>query len=129
MMSTSCLASNYFQGAHGTSAFATGLALLPMGLASLVSALFVPNLINKVGTGGAHLAGVLAQIIGAALLAAGRSRRPGGRGRADRHRRGPADLLRPAVRHRRPPYAPRSRASARPCSTRSTRAARPLGSP
>ncbi|ESU50150.1 MFS transporter [Streptomyces filamentosus] len=73
MMSSSYLASNYFQGAHDMSAFATGLALLPMGLASLVFALFVPNLINKVGPGGAYLAGALAQIIGAALLAAGPS--------------------------------------------------------
>ncbi|WP_262388335.1 MFS transporter [Streptomyces parvus] len=73
MMSSSYLASNYFQGAHGMSAFATGLALLPMGLASLVFALFVPNLINKVGPGGAYLAGALAQVIGAALLAAGPS--------------------------------------------------------
>ncbi|MGQ4446304.1 MFS transporter [Streptomyces griseus] len=73
MMSSSYLASNYFQGAHDMSAFATGLALLPMGLASLVFALFVPNLINKAGPGGAYLAGALAQIIGAALLATGPS--------------------------------------------------------
>ncbi len=73
MMSSSYLASNYFQVAHGMSAFATGLALLPMGLASLVFALFVPQLINRVGPGGAYLAGAIAQIIGAAVLATGPS--------------------------------------------------------
>ncbi|MFJ6611338.1 MFS transporter [Streptomyces sp. NPDC091289] len=73
MMGSSYLASNYFQGAHGMSAFATGLALLPMGLASLLFALFVPSLINRAGPGGAYLAGALAQITGAALLAAGPS--------------------------------------------------------
>ncbi|WP_106983003.1 MFS transporter [Streptomyces sp. NRRL S-237] len=73
MMSSSYLASNYFQGSHDLSAFETGLALLPMGLASLVFALVVPGLIGRVGPGGAYLTGAIAQIAGAAVLATGPS--------------------------------------------------------
>ncbi|MFP3989213.1 MFS transporter [Streptomyces sp. E11-3] len=73
MMGSSYLASNYFQGSHDFSAFATGLALLPMGLASLVFALVVPSLIGRVGPGGAYLVGAIAQIAGASVLASGPS--------------------------------------------------------
>ncbi|MBD0690665.1 MFS transporter [Streptomyces sp. CBMA123] len=73
MMGSSYLASNYFQGAHDMSAFATGLAMLPMGLAALVFATVVPNLIAKVGPGGTYLIGALTQIAGAAVLITGPS--------------------------------------------------------
>lgn len=73
MMGSSYLASNYFQGAHGMSAFATGLAMLPMGLAALFFASVVPRLIGAVGPGLTYLVGALTQIAGAAVLATGPS--------------------------------------------------------
>ncbi|WP_049649956.1 MFS transporter [Kitasatospora sp. MY 5-36] len=73
MMGSSYLASNYFQGAHDMSAFATGLSMLPMGLAALVFASVVPNLIGAVGPGLTYLIGALTQIAGAAVLVTGPS--------------------------------------------------------
>ncbi|MEU1011611.1 MFS transporter [Streptomyces sp. NPDC005890] len=73
MISSSYLASIYFQKAHGMSALAAGLSLLPMGLASLVVALVVPKLVTALGPGGLYLSGVVAQLIGAGVLATGTS--------------------------------------------------------
>ncbi|MGP4001359.1 MFS transporter [Streptomyces sp. 8N706] len=73
MISSSYLASIYFQRAHGMSAFTAGLSLLPMGLASLVVAFIVPKLVSAVGPGGVYLIGAVAQLLGAGVLATGDS--------------------------------------------------------
>ncbi|MET7618416.1 MFS transporter [Streptomyces sp. NPDC005408] len=73
MISSSYLASIFFQRAHDMSAFAAGLALLPMGLASLVVAFVVPKLVGAFGPGGVYLMGATAQLIGTGVLATGTS--------------------------------------------------------
>ncbi|MEU6814622.1 MFS transporter [Streptomyces sp. NPDC046860] len=73
MISSSYLASIYFQRVHGMSALAAGLSLLPMGLASLVVALVVPKLLTALGSGGLYVTGTLAQLVGAGVLATGTS--------------------------------------------------------
>ncbi|MFJ4435919.1 MFS transporter [Streptomyces sp. NPDC088923] len=69
MISSSYLASIFFQRVHGMGALATGLALLPMGLASLAVALVVPKLVTALGPARLYLTGALAQLVGAGLLA------------------------------------------------------------
>nr|WP_262928215.1 MULTISPECIES: MFS transporter [unclassified Streptomyces] len=71
MISSSYLASMYFQQAHGMSAFVTGLSLLPMGLAALVVALVAPSLANALGLGGMYVTGAVLQLIGTGILATG----------------------------------------------------------
>lgn len=61
----------YFQRVQEMSAFATGLALLPMGLAALVVALVAPSLANALGLGGMYVAGAAPQMVGAGVLATG----------------------------------------------------------
>ncbi|GHI90660.1 MFS transporter [Streptomyces olivaceus] len=73
MISSSYLASIYFQQVHDMSALAAGLALLPMGLASLAVALVVPKLVAALGPGGLYIAGAVAQLAGAGFLATGTS--------------------------------------------------------
>lgn len=73
MISSSYLASIYFQRVHDMSALSAGLALLPMGLASLAVALVVPKLVAALGPGGLYVAGAVAQLIGAGVLATGTS--------------------------------------------------------
>ncbi|MHC0432439.1 MFS transporter [Streptomyces sp. O3] len=69
MISSSYLASIYFQQVHDLSALTAGLALLPMGLASLLVALVVPKLVGALGLAGLYIAGTIAQLLGAGLLA------------------------------------------------------------
>ncbi|MFC9818615.1 MFS transporter [Streptomyces erythrochromogenes] len=71
MISSSFLASMYFQRVHEMSAFATGLSLLPMGLAALVVALVAPSLANALGLGGMYAAGAALQLVGTGILATG----------------------------------------------------------
>ncbi|MFJ6701084.1 MFS transporter [Streptomyces sp. NPDC091272] len=71
MISSSFLASMYFQRVHEMSAFATGLSLLPMGLAALVVAMVAPSLANALGLGGMYAAGGLLQLVGTGVLATG----------------------------------------------------------
>ncbi|MDJ0384281.1 MFS transporter [Streptomyces sp. G-G2] len=71
MISSSFLASMYFQRVHEMSAFVTGLSLLPMGLAALVVALVAPPLANALGLGGMYAAGAALQLIGTGVLATG----------------------------------------------------------
>ncbi|WTA21066.1 hypothetical protein OG365_25210 [Streptomyces sp. NBC_00853] len=71
MISSSFLASIYFQRVHEMSAFVTGLALLPMGLAALVVALVAPPLVNALGLGGMYAAGATLQLVGTGILATG----------------------------------------------------------
>ncbi|KKD03483.1 MFS transporter [Streptomyces sp. WM6386] len=69
MISSTYLGSNYFQEARDMSALGTGLALLPMGLASLGVAFAVPALVGALGPAGVYLLGAGAQLVGAAVLA------------------------------------------------------------
>ncbi len=71
MISSSFLASMYFQRVHEMSAFVTGLALLPMGLAALVVALVAPSLANALGPGGTYAAGAALHLVGTGILATG----------------------------------------------------------
>ncbi|MFD3335236.1 MFS transporter [Streptomyces sp. NPDC058700] len=71
MISSSFLASMYFQQVHGMSAFVTGLSLLPMGLAALVVALVAPVLAGALGLGGMYAAGAALQLVGTGFLATG----------------------------------------------------------
>ncbi|MDJ0460421.1 MFS transporter [Streptomyces sp. H27-C3] len=71
MISSSFLASMYFQRVHEMSAFVTGLSLLPMGLAALVVALVAPPLANALGLGGMYAAGATLQLVGTGVLATG----------------------------------------------------------
>ncbi|MFE7187378.1 MFS transporter [Streptomyces erythrochromogenes] len=71
MISSSFLASMYFQRVHEMSAFTTGLSLLPMGLAALVVALVAPSLANALGLGGMYAAGAALQLVGTGILATG----------------------------------------------------------
>ncbi|WP_244229757.1 MFS transporter [Kitasatospora albolonga] len=71
MISSSFLASMYFQRVHEMSAFATGLSLLPMGLAALVVALVAPSLADNLGLGGMYVVGAALQLVGAGVLATG----------------------------------------------------------
>ncbi|MFJ8669529.1 MFS transporter [Streptomyces sp. NPDC093600] len=71
MISSSFLASMYFQRVHEMSAFVTGLSLLPMGLAALVVALVAPSLANALGLGGMYIAGAALQLVGTGVLATG----------------------------------------------------------
>ncbi|WP_329102469.1 MFS transporter [Streptomyces sp. NBC_01439] len=73
MISSSFLASMYFQRVHEMSAFVTGLSLLPMGLAALVVALVAPSLVNALGPGGTYAAGAALHVVGTGILAAGTS--------------------------------------------------------
>lgn len=68
MIGSTYLASGYFQRAHDLSAFDTGLALLPMGVSSLVVAVLVPKLADGLGFGRLYLAGAAAQLVGALIL-------------------------------------------------------------
>ncbi|MER5487107.1 MFS transporter [Streptomyces sp. NPDC002812] len=71
MISSSFLASMYFQRVHEMSAFVTGLSLLPMGLAALVVAMVAPALANALGLGGMYVAGAALQLVGTGVLATG----------------------------------------------------------
>ncbi|MGW0842546.1 MFS transporter [Streptomyces sp. NPDC002787] len=71
MISSSFLASMYFQRVHEMSAFVTGLSLLPMGLAALVVALVAPALANALGLGGMYAVGAALQLVGTGILATG----------------------------------------------------------
>ncbi|MEV5817036.1 MFS transporter [Streptomyces mutabilis] len=71
MISSTYLGSMYFQRVHDMSAFATGLALLPMGLAALVVALAAPSVANVLGLGGMYVTGTALQLAGAGVLAVG----------------------------------------------------------
>ncbi|MFE6624387.1 MFS transporter [Streptomyces sp. NPDC008086] len=71
MISSSFLASMYFQQVHGMSAFVTGLSLLPMGLAALVVAMVAPALAGGLGLGGMYALGGALQLVGTGILATG----------------------------------------------------------
>lgn len=71
MISSSFLASMYFQQVHGMSAFTTGLSMLPMGLAALVVAMVAPALAGALGLGGMYALGSALQLVGTGFLAAG----------------------------------------------------------
>ncbi|MFD4989204.1 MFS transporter [Streptomyces sp. NPDC058374] len=71
MISSSFLASMYFQRVHEMSAFVTGLSLLPMGLAALVVAVIAPSLANVLGLGGMYASGAALQLVGTGILATG----------------------------------------------------------
>ncbi|NNG38377.1 MFS transporter [Flexivirga sp. ID2601S] len=76
MISGSYLGSLYFQRVHGMSALQTGLALLPMGLASLVVAFTIPKLIARLGPAGVYTLGAFAQLVGSVVLASNISSTP-----------------------------------------------------
>lgn len=69
MISSSFLAGMYFQRVHEMSAFATGLSLLPMGLAALLVAVVAPALAGALGLGGLYAAGAALQLVGTGILA------------------------------------------------------------
>ncbi|MFF7811172.1 MFS transporter [Streptomyces sp. NPDC007945] len=71
MIGSSFLAAQYFQEVHRMSAFATGLSLLPMGLAALAAAAAAPALIGALGPGGTYALGAVLHLLGAGLLATG----------------------------------------------------------
>ncbi|MFG2049474.1 MFS transporter [Micromonospora sp. NPDC048935] len=71
MIGGTYLASGYFQRAHGLSALNAGLALLPMGLSSLLVAITVPKLVGRFGFAAVYLFGALAQLVGTGVIAFG----------------------------------------------------------
>ncbi|TQM74431.1 MFS transporter [Thermopolyspora flexuosa] len=71
MIGGTYLAAGYFQRAHGMPAFAAGLALLPMGLSSLLVAVVVPRLAGRLGPARLYLCAAAAQLAGAVILVAG----------------------------------------------------------
>ncbi|MFI0829102.1 MFS transporter [Streptomyces roseolus] len=71
MIGSSFLAGQYFQEVHRMSAFATGLSLLPMGLAALAAAAAAPALTGALGPGGTYALGAVLHLLGAGFLATG----------------------------------------------------------
>ncbi|MEV6202419.1 MFS transporter [Streptomyces sp. NPDC051771] len=71
MIGSSFLAAQYFQEVHRMSAFGTGLALLPMGLAALAAAALAPALVGALGPGGTYALGAGLHLLGAGFLATG----------------------------------------------------------
>ncbi|MDE3723974.1 MFS transporter [Nocardiopsis sp. N85] len=67
MLGTLYLASDHLQNTRGLSPLETGLALLPLCLGSLVAAIAIPCLVDRVGMARVHLSGVVVQL--AAILA------------------------------------------------------------
>ncbi|MDI9581073.1 MFS transporter [Thermobispora bispora] len=68
MIGGTYLASGYFQRAHGMAAITAGLALVPMGLSSLLAALVVPRLAGRLGFARLYLCAAAAQLAGAGIL-------------------------------------------------------------
>lgn len=68
MLGALYLSSNYLQNAHGMSPIATGLALLPLCLGSLISAFSIPAVAAKIGMAKLYVAGVLAQLAALAVI-------------------------------------------------------------
>ena len=58
----------YLQQVRGQSAIGTGLELLPMGVAAILSAIAASNLVTRVGTRPVQIAGALLSVVGLGLL-------------------------------------------------------------
>lgn len=71
MVGGTYLAAGYFQRAHAMSAFAAGLALVPMGLSALLAAVAVPGLAGRLGPARLYLGAGAVQLAGAVVLIAG----------------------------------------------------------
>jgi MFS family permease len=71
MLGALYLSSQHLQAAHLMSPLAAGLALLPLCLGSLVSALVIPGMAARVGMARIHLAGVVVQLVAIAVVIAG----------------------------------------------------------
>lgn len=70
MLGALYLSSNYLQTGQGMSPLATGLALLPLCLGSLVSAFTIPAVAGRVGMSRLYLGGVIAQLAALAAIVA-----------------------------------------------------------
>lgn len=70
MLGALYVTSNYFQSAHGMSPLATGFALLPLCLASLIAAFATPAIATQIGMAKLYFAGTVLQIASLATIVA-----------------------------------------------------------